>query len=76
MDGPGIDSRWGVKFSAPAVTGPGAHPASYTKGTGCFPGVKRSGHGVEPTPPSSADAKEREELYLCFPSGPLLPVLE
>jgi hypothetical protein len=30
LDGPGIEHRWGARFSAPAQTGPGAHPASYT----------------------------------------------
>jgi hypothetical protein len=30
----------GVRFSAPIQTGPGAHPASCTMGTGSFPGVK------------------------------------
>jgi len=35
----------GARFSAPAQTGPGAHPASCTMGTGHFPGVK-SGRGV------------------------------
>jgi hypothetical protein len=34
LDGPGIESRWGTKFSAAVQTGPGAHPASYTMGTG------------------------------------------
>jgi hypothetical protein len=34
LDGPGIKSRWGVRFSAPVQTGPGAHPASRTTGTG------------------------------------------
>jgi len=34
MDGPGIESRWGTRFSAPVRTGPGAHSASYTMGTG------------------------------------------
>jgi hypothetical protein len=34
LDGPEIESRWGARFSAPAQTGPGAHPASYTMGTG------------------------------------------
>ena len=34
LDGPGIESRWGARFSAPVQTGPGAHPASYTMGTG------------------------------------------
>jgi len=36
----------GVRFSAPIQTGSGAHPASYTMGTGSFPGVKRPGRGV------------------------------
>ena len=39
LDGPGIESQWGAKFSAPVQTGPGAHSASYTMGTGSFPGV-------------------------------------
>ena len=34
-----IDSRWGRDFP-PVQTGPGAHPASCTMGTGSFPGVK------------------------------------
>ena len=45
LDGPGIKSRWGARCSAPVQTGPGAHPASCTMGTGSFPGVK-SGRGV------------------------------
>ena len=45
QDGPGINSRWGASFPAPVQTGPGAHPASCTMGTGSFPGVKR-GRGV------------------------------
>jgi hypothetical protein len=32
LDGPGIESWWGTRFSAPVQTGPGAHPASYTMG--------------------------------------------
>ena len=40
----GIYSRWGRDF--PTVqTGPGAHPASCTMGTGSFPGVN-CGRGV------------------------------
>jgi len=69
LDGPGIESRWGARFSAP--TGPGAHPASYTMGTGSLPGVKRPGRGVDHPPPSSAEDKERVKLYLYSPSGPL-----
>jgi len=37
------------RFSAPVQTGPGAHPASCTMGTGSFPEVK-SGRGVMLTP--------------------------
>jgi len=40
LDGPGIEFRWGTRFSAPVQTGPVAHPASCTMGTGSFPGVK------------------------------------
>ena len=36
LDGPGIESRWG-RFSAPVLTGPGAHQASCAVGTGSFP---------------------------------------
>jgi len=35
----------GARFSTPVQTGPGAHPASCTLGTGFLPGVK-SGEGV------------------------------
>jgi hypothetical protein len=35
----------GTRFSAPVQTGPGAHPASCTIGTGSFPGVNY-GRGV------------------------------
>jgi len=38
-----------VRFSAPVQTGPEAHPASCTMGTGSFLGVK-SGRGVTLTP--------------------------
>jgi len=45
LDRPEIESRLGARYSAPVQTGPGAHPASCTMGTGSFPGVK-SGRGV------------------------------
>ena len=45
LDDPGFESRWGARYSAPVPTGPGAHPASSTVGTGSFPGVK-SGRSV------------------------------
>ena len=50
LKGPGIESRWRARFSALVQTGPGAHPAFYTMGTGSFPGVKRPGCGVDHPP--------------------------
>ena len=47
LDGPGIESRWGTRFSGHVQIGPGAHPASYTVGTRSFLGVKRPGCGVD-----------------------------
>ena len=75
LDGPGIESRWGERFSASVQTGPGSHPASYTMGTGSFPGVKRPGRGVDYPSPSSAEVKEGLELYIYSPSGPSWPFL-
>ena len=49
MDGPGSNPSGVARYSAPVQTGPGAHPASCTMGTGSFPGVK-SGRGVTLTP--------------------------
>ena len=69
LDGPGIESL-GVRFSAPVQTGPGAHPASYRMGTGSLPGVKRPNRGIGNPPPSSAEVKERVQLYVYSPSGP------
>jgi hypothetical protein len=56
-----------ARFSAPVQTGPRAYPASCTMGTGSFPGIKRPGRGVDHPPPSSAEVKERVELYLYSP---------
>jgi hypothetical protein len=38
---------------------PAVYPASYTMGTGSFPGVKRPGRGVDHPPQYSAHVKER-----------------
>ena len=66
----------GAKFSAPIPTGPGANPASYTMGTVSLSwGVNRPGRGVDHPHPSSAEVKERLDLYLYSPSGPSWPVL-
>ena len=44
-------------------TGSGAHPGSYTMGTGAI--ADRG--GINPAPTSSAEVKERVQLCLCFP---------
>jgi len=54
----------------------GAHPASYTMGTGSFPGVMQPRRGTDHPPSSSAAVKGRAELYLYSPSGPLWHVPE
>jgi hypothetical protein len=44
----------GARFFAHVQTGPGAHLASCTMGTGTFPGVKRPRRGADhPLPPSA-----------------------
>ena len=47
LDGPGIESRWGARFSAPVQTGPADNPASCTTGTGSSPGLKLQGRGAD-----------------------------
>ena len=65
LGGPGIESRWRVRFSVPVQTGPVAHPAYCTMGTGSFPKEKRPRRGVD-HPPHLAP-RLKEEL-------PLLPL--
>jgi hypothetical protein len=67
LDDPGIESWLGARFSASVHTGPGAHPASYTMGTGSFPEANRPGCGVDHPSTSSAEVKERAGLYLYVP---------
>jgi hypothetical protein len=57
-----------ARFSVPAQTGPGAHSASCTMGTGVFPGVE-SGRDVTlaPHPLLMPRSKNRVELYLYSP---------
>ena len=66
----------GARFSAPVQTGPGAHPASSTMGTGSLArGEKRLGRGFDHPPQPSAEVKERVELNLYSPSGPSWSVM-
>jgi len=44
-------------------------------GTGSFQGVGRPEHGIDHTPTFRVEVKERVELYLYSPSGPLWTVV-
>jgi hypothetical protein len=74
LDGWGSNPGGGEIFES-VQTGPGAHPASFTMSTRSFPRVKPSDRGVNHPSPSTAELKERAELYLHSPSGLLWPVL-
>jgi hypothetical protein len=63
------------EIASPVQTSSEAHPASHTVGTGSFLGVKRPGRGVDHPSQSSAEVKERVELYLYSPSGPSRPII-
>ena len=71
----GMESQYGVRFSAPIQTGPNANPATYTMVTGSFPGVKRPESGIDHSPPYRAEVKERVEVYLYCTYRSLCPVL-
>jgi len=66
LDSPGIESRWGARFSAPVQTGLGAHPASYTMDTVSFPGEKRPWRGVG-HPPHLGPRLRKEYSYTSTP---------
>jgi hypothetical protein len=59
----------GSRFFAHVQTGPGAHPASCTMGTGSFPGVKRPGRGADHPTPSSAEVKKGKSYTSIHPQG-------
>jgi len=60
LDGPGIESRWGARFSTPVQTSPGAHPASFTMGIRSFRGggKERPWSDADPSLPSGAMVKK------------------
>ena len=69
LDGPRIESRCETDFSARVQTGPGAHPASYTMGTGSFTGVKRPEHGVDHPPQIAPRLKKIRAIPLLLLSA-------
>jgi hypothetical protein len=68
LDGLGIESGLGARFSTPDPTDPGAQPASCTMGTGSLPGVK-IGRGVTLTPHPLLVPWSKKGRYI-----PLLPL--
>jgi hypothetical protein len=82
VSGYGMDDR-AIEVRSPAEakgfscrlcvqTGPGAHPASCTMGTGGpFPGAKlRPGRDADHSPPSSTEVDNEYELYLLSTQEP------
>jgi len=74
LDSLGIESHWGRDFLhlSRLALGPTQLPIQWVLG---LPGVKPLGCGADHPPPSSAEVKERVELYLYSPSGPVWPVV-
>jgi len=58
-----------ARFSAPDQTGPGAHPAFYTMGTGSYPRVRRTWIGLNHPPLSSVEVKEEKNYTSAPPLG-------
>ena len=76
LDGPRIESQWGVRFTAPVQTGTEAHHACYPMGTGYLSrGYSGRGRYADHPPPTGAEVKEKVELYLPSLSGPSWPFL-
>ena len=77
LEGPRVGSRWGVGGGGGEILCILSHrPWSPPMNTEALsPGVKRPGRGVNQSPPSRAEVKEREELYFYTLSVPLRQVI-
>jgi hypothetical protein len=66
LDSSGIEFRWKQGFPQPSrqAMGPTQPPPSHNAYRVTFQGVKQPGRGVNHPPSSSAEVKERVELYL------------
>jgi hypothetical protein len=74
LNGPVIESRWVRGFPHPSrpALGPSQPPIQWYR---VYPGGKVAGAWCWAPTPSSAEAKERVELYFLSPFGLSLPVL-
>jgi len=76
LEGPGIESRWGDEIFRIRPDWPWYPPRIlYNVYRVSFQGVKRPRRGVDHPSASSAEVKDRVELYLYSPSGLSWPVL-
>ena len=67
LDGPGIESRWGEIFRT-SPDRPWGPPSLLFNGYRVFPGGKvLPGRDADPSRPSTAEVKNRVELYLYSP---------
>jgi len=66
---------WWAEVSETVQIGTGSHLASSKMGPRLFSGVKQPRLCVKHPTLSSAEVKERVELYLYFPNGPSLSVM-
>jgi hypothetical protein len=65
LDGPGIESQWGRDF--PHLSRPALRPTQPPVQWVFTRGKVRLGRDADPSPPSSAEVKNRVELYLYSP---------
>jgi hypothetical protein len=65
----------GEEIFIPSPTGPEVHPPSCTMDTGSLLGVQQLKHDINHAPTSSAEVKERVEVYLYSPTGLPWPLI-